>query len=261
MVTLETEIIALYFLMPQAGKRATRDALSADHAQAGNVQTSGNRSFAADSTASARSKQARGMERNPLDALSPKRCMASPPAEDKAGSMSVSRWILVALLAAAPACSRAQKPCFNGLPDNLRAAVEQNNWKIVQREDLSESDLRFWKDRHPGECPGVAAGDFSPHAKQSFIVAVFERDEQKNLLEKVLLVTEKKHQPVAEDAVTTMAVATPYVVWKLHKGRYLGIDGTKASISRDSFVYEKMVGPASQYYYQGDHLRSFVLSR
>jgi len=174
--------------------------------------------------------------------------------------MGVSQWILVAALFAVPACSYAE-PCFNGLPGNLQAAVEQNNWKIVQREDLSDSDLRFWKDRHPGECPGVAAGTFSPRAKQSFIVALIQRDDEKNLLEKVVLVYQKKGQSQTEAAVTTMAVATPYVVWSLKKGRYLGIDGTKASISRDSFVYEKMVGPASQYYYQGSQIRTFVLSR
>lgn len=187
--------------------------------------------------------------------------MAEADDGGKAGWMSVFRWFLVALLAAAPACSLAQKPCLNGLPDTLRAAVEQNNWKIVEREDLSASDLRFWENRHPGECPGVAAGNFSHRAKQSFMVAVIQRDAQQNLLEKVVLVMEKKHKPLTEDAVTTMSIATPYVVWKLDKGRYLGIDGTKASISRDSFVYEKMVGPASQYYYKGDQLRSFVLSR
>lgn len=174
--------------------------------------------------------------------------------------MSLSKWILIAAILAVPARSHAEA-CLNGLPDTLRAAAEQNNWKIVQREDLSSSDLRFWKDRHPGDCPGVIAGNFSPHAKQSFIVALIQHDDEKNLLEKVVLVYQKKNQPETEDAVTTMAVATPYVVWSLKKGRYLGIDGTKASISRDSFVYEKMVGPASQYYYQGDHIRTFVLSR
>lgn len=174
--------------------------------------------------------------------------------------MSLLKWTLIAALLAAPACSHAA-PCLNGLPASLEAAVEQDNWKIVQREDLSDSDLRFWKDRHPGECPGVAAGNFSSQAKQSFMVALIQRDEQHDLLEKVVLVFQKKDRPQAEDAVTTQAVPTPYVVWRLQKGRYLGIDGTKASISRDSFVYEKMVGPASQYYYQGDRLRSFVLSR
>jgi hypothetical protein len=170
------------------------------------------------------------------------------------------KWLaLAATWLAVSAPARAQT-CLNGMPDSLRAAIEQNNWKIVQREDLSASDLRVWENNHPGECPGVAAGDFSPRAKSSYIVALIQRDDQKDLLEKVVLVTLRKKQPVSEIAVSTMAVATPYVVWSLKKGRYLGIDGTKASIPRNSFVYEKLVGPASQYYYDGSHLKSFVLS-
>lgn len=175
--------------------------------------------------------------------------------------MSFSRWILIAALISLPACTRAQSTCLNGLPDTLRAAVEQDTWKIVQYNDLSQADQRVWMNNHPTDCTGVAAGNFSPRAKQSFIVALIQRDGQNNLLEKVDLVYLKKNKPVVEDAISTLAVATPYVVWKLNKGRYLGIDGTKASIPRNSFVFEKLVGPASQYYYQGDRLRSFVLSR
>ena len=174
--------------------------------------------------------------------------------------MSFSRWILIAALLVAPTCARSQS-CLNGLPDTLRSAVEHDSWKIVQRDDLSDADQRVWKNNHPGDCAGVAAGNFSSQAKQSFIIALIQRDGQNNLLEKVDLVFLKKNQPVVEDAVTTLAVATPYVVWKLPKGRYLGIDGTKASISRNSFVFEKLVGPASQYYYEGNRLHSFVLSR
>jgi len=174
--------------------------------------------------------------------------------------MSLSKWILIAALFAAPVLSQAE-PCLSGLPDAARAAVEQDNWTIVQREDLSEADLRVWKNSHQGECPGVAAGNFSPRAKSSFIVALIQRDFQKNLTEKVVLVTMKKDRSETELAVTTISIATPYVVWKLPKGRYLGIDGTKASISRNSFVFEKLVGPASQYYYDGSRLKTFVISR
>lgn len=174
--------------------------------------------------------------------------------------MSLYKWILIAVFISASTHSRAEA-CLSDMPDTLRSAIEQDNWKIVQREDLSDHDLRAWKDGHPGECPGVAAGNFSPKAKQSFIVALIQRDNQQNLTEKVLLVTQKKNHPETEFAINTMSIATPYVVWKLPKGRYLGIDGTKASISRNSFVYEKLVGPASQNYYDGNHLKSFVLSR
>jgi hypothetical protein len=170
------------------------------------------------------------------------------------------KWILVAIFVAISTHSYAEG-CLSDLPESAKSAVERDNWTIVQPEDLSTADLKVWKNGHPGECPGVIEGDFSPHTKSSFIVALIQRDSQQNLTEKVLLVTVKKNRPETEYAVTTMSVATPYVVWKLHKGRYLGIDGTKASINRNSFVYEKLVGPASQYYYDGSHLRTFVISR
>lgn len=192
--------------------------------------------------------------------------------------MSLYKWILIAFTvslstssrsrAQTPAQTPAQIPaqtaahaCLSDMPDALRAALEQDNWKIVQREDLSASDLRAWKDRHPDDCPGVAAGNFSPQVKHSYIVALIQRDSQNNLTEKVLLAAMKKNKPLSEFAVTTMSIATPYVVWKLPKGHYLGIDGSKASIPRNSFVYEKLIGPASQYYYDGSHLKSFVISR
>ena len=41
----------------------------------------------------------------------------------------------------------------------------------------------------------------------------------------------------------------------------MDIYGSKTTISRESFVYEKLVGPANQYYYDGSHLKSLVLSR
>jgi hypothetical protein len=174
--------------------------------------------------------------------------------------ISLYKWILIAIFFSISTHSRAQA-CLSDLPDSARTALEQDNWTIVQPHDLSEADLRVWTNNHPSDCPGVAVGNFSPKAKSSFIVALIQRDDQKNVTEKVVLVIMKKDRPETELAVTTMAIATPYVVWKLPRGRYLGIDGTKASISRNSFVYEKMVGPASQYYYDGSHLRTFVISR
>ena len=174
--------------------------------------------------------------------------------------MSLCKWILVLIFLSISAHSRAED-CLSHLPDSLRSAVEQDNWKIVEPHDLSASDLRVWINNHPDDCPGVAEGNFSPRAKTSYIVALIQRDDRQNLLEKVDLVILKKNRPEVEDAVTTIEVATPYVVWKLAKGRYLGIDGTRASIPRNSFVFEKLVGPASQYYYHGNQLKSFVISR
>jgi hypothetical protein len=150
--------------------------------------------------------------------------------------------------------------CLSGLPESLRSTVEQGNWKIVQPGDVPQDDWKLWKNTHQGQCPGVAVGNFFPKADSSFVVALIQQSDQKTMLEQVLLVTLKKDQPGTAVVVPPTQVATPSVVWKLPPGRYAGVDGTRASISRDSFVFEKVASSAKQFYYQGSHLQSFIIS-
>jgi hypothetical protein len=74
------------------------------------------------------------------------------------------------------------------------------------------------------------------------------------------MLTEKKGQPITEIVVSPVQAATLTVVWKLSPGHYAGVDGKKASISRDSFVFEKIASSATQFYYQGSKLQSFPIS-
>ncbi len=150
--------------------------------------------------------------------------------------------------------------CLSGMPDSLRSSVEQDNWKIVQPGDIPQDDWKLWKNTHQGQCPGVAVGNFFPKADSSFVVALIQQDDQKRLLEQVLLVTVKKGQPSTTVVVSPIMVTSPSLVWKVAPGRYAGVDGTKASISRDSFIYEKVASSAKQFYYQGSNLKSFVIS-
>lgn len=179
--------------------------------------------------------------------------------------MSFYRGIFLAIVISLSARAYGEN-CLNGLPQSVRSTVEQDNWTILLTQDLAGTDLQVWKVNHPGECPGVASGDFYPKGKPAFLVALIQRDltqgnDQKNLLEKLTLVYLKKDQPITEVVVPPAPVAAPLVVWKIRPGHYLGIDGTKASISRDSFIYEKPAGFARQFYYDGTHLKSFVISR
>jgi hypothetical protein len=66
--------------------------------------------------------------------------------------------------------------------------------------------------------------------------------------------------PATEVVVSPFEVTTPFVVWKLPRGHYAGVDGKSAEISRDSFVFEKVASSAKQFYYHGSHLESFVIS-
>lgn len=143
--------------------------------------------------------------------------------------------------------------CLSGMPESLRSVVEQDKWTIVQPRDLSESDLILWKTDHPGQCPGVAAGNTSARANQYFVVALIHSDGPKNVLEKVVMVTRKNNRPVTQEAVSMWAVTTPRVVW-LRKDRYLGVDVT---VSRTSIVFER-VSPASQPIYQASPNKSFL---
>jgi hypothetical protein len=166
--------------------------------------------------------------------------------------MSISQWILINALLAASAHVSAQT-CLSGMPESLRSAVEQDKWTIVQPRDLSESDLGLWNSDHPGQCPGVAAGNLSSRANRYYIVALIHPDGPNSLLEQVLLVTRKKNRPVTEEAVSLRIVTTPHVVW-LQKDHYF----RDITASRDSFIYERVSGPASQLIIQDSQIKSFL---
>lgn len=173
--------------------------------------------------------------------------------------LSLVRWTLLALLFSLGTHVRAED-CLSGLPDSLKAAVEQDHWKILSPFDIPTTDWKLWKNAHQGQCPGVAVGNFFPKTNSSFVVALIQGDDPQNLLEKLVLVTLKKDQPITEIIVSPAQAATLSVVWKLPPGHYAGMDGKPASISRDSFIYEKVAGSATQFYYQGSKLQSFVIS-
>jgi hypothetical protein len=167
-------------------------------------------------------------------------------------AMSITKWILSASLIALPAISPAQT-CLKGLPQSLRATLEQDEWTIVEPHDLPQADLDIWNDTHLGECPGVAVGAPAAKAKPYFIVALIQRDGPHDFLEKVLLITRAQNHSVVKVVIPETTVVTPHVVW-LQKTHYLSIDPVPA---RDSFVFEKLAGPASQPIVQGSHVRSF----
>jgi hypothetical protein len=173
--------------------------------------------------------------------------------------MNPARWILIAVLLSVSAYARAED-CLSGLPDSLKSSVEQDHWKILSPFDIPSADWKLWKNAHQGQCPGVAVGNFFPKTDSSFIVALIQGDDPKNMLEKVVLLTEKKGQPITEIVVNPMQVASPALVWKLPPGHYAGVDGKRAVISRDSFIFEKVASSATQFYYQGSKLQSFIIS-
>jgi hypothetical protein len=170
-----------------------------------------------------------------------------------------ARWILIATLFSVSANLQAED-CLSGLPDALRSAVEQDHWKILSPFDIPSNDWKLWKNAHQGQCPGVAVGNFFPKTDSSFVVALIQGDDSKNMLEKVVLLTEKKGQTITEIIVNPVQVTGPSLVWKLPPGHYAGVDGKRAATSRDSFVFEKVASSATQFYYQGSNLKSFVIS-
>src|SRR5271154_486396 len=121
--------------------------------------------------------------------------------------------IFAAIFFAISTHARAQD-CLSGLSETLKSTVEQDNWKIVQPGDVPMDDWKLWKNTHQGQCPGVAVGNFFPKADSSFVVALIQQDDQKKLLEKLVLVTVKKNQPITEVVVAPIEVTSPSVVWK-----------------------------------------------
>ena len=174
-------------------------------------------------------------------------------------TMNLARGILIAILLSVSTNVWAED-CLSGLPDSLRSSVEQDHWKILSPFDIPTNDWKLWKNAHQGQCPGVAVGNFFPKTDSSFVVALIQGEDPKNLLEKVVLLTEKKGQTITEIVVNPAQVASPSLVWKLPPGHYAGVDGKRAAISRDSFIVEKIASSATQFYFQGSKVQSFVIS-
>jgi hypothetical protein len=172
---------------------------------------------------------------------------------------NLTKAILIAVLFSVAAHAWAED-CLSGLPDSLRSSVEQDHWKILSPFDIPSNDWKLWKNAHQGQCPGVVVGNFFPKTDSSFVVALIQGEDPKNLLEKVVLLTRKKGQTITEVIVNPVQAATLSLVWKLPPGHYAGVDGKRAAISRDSFVFEKVASSATQFYYQGSKLQSFVIS-
>jgi hypothetical protein len=171
---------------------------------------------------------------------------------------TLPRLLLAALFLTISTHSRAED-CLSNLPADLKSAVEQDNWKILSPFDLPTTDWKLWKNAHQGRCPGVAVGGFTSK-KDSYVIALIQGDDPKNLLEKLVFVTTKKGEPITEIIAPPTQAATLSVVWKLPPGHYAGVDGSKAGISRDSFVYEKVASSARQFYFEGSHIQSFPIS-
>jgi hypothetical protein len=171
------------------------------------------------------------------------------------------RLLLAALLTLAPAAVSQSPVCTSAMPDYLRITIEQDNWKILQPQDLTVRDLPIWKVNHVGQCPGIASGDFYPTAQASYVIALIRRDGERVEEQTLLLTLDKKNRAETSVIIPPAAVNAIAVVWKLPRGHWRGIDGTIASISHDSFVSEQIISTATQYYYDGKHLKSFPLSR
>ena len=110
---------------------------------------------------------------------------------------NLTRAAFVAVLLSVSAHAGAED-CLSGLPDSLKSAVEQDHWKILSPFDIPTADWKLWKNAHQGQCPGVAVGNFYPKTDSSFVVALIQGDDSKNLLEKLVLLTQKKGQPITE---------------------------------------------------------------
>jgi hypothetical protein len=174
--------------------------------------------------------------------------------------MNLTKLLLIATFSALPISAHAAG-CPTDLPESARAAVEQDNWKILDPFDLQQTDAKVFKNNHQGQCPGIAIGNFYPKADSSYLIALVQSDGQNNLTEKLVLVTQKKGRTETAVVIPPTQVTKPSVVWKLAPGHYAGVDGTHAHISRDSFIYEQINATAKQFYYDGSHLKSFLISR
>src|ERR1700733_2762602 len=136
--------------------------------------------------------------------------------------MTLPKLALIAIVCLIVPTHARALDCLNGMSETFKSAGEQDTWKIVQPGDIPTDDWKLWKNAHQGQCPGVAVGNFFPKTDSSFIVALIQGDDAKNVLEQIVLLTEKKGQLITEIVVNPIQTASLSVVWKLSTGHYYG---------------------------------------
>jgi len=149
--------------------------------------------------------------------------------------------------------------CVSSLPDKAREAISDfHDWKVVKLTDLAADDQELWENSHYGQCPGVAAGNFSED-KLSYAVALVRNQSSGGLEEQLIVLFPKGNSFKSTVVVKPTIVVGPFVIWKAPPGKYQGADKAGiVQIAHDSFIYEKMEAYARQYYYDDGHLRSIV---
>jgi len=149
--------------------------------------------------------------------------------------------------------------CASLLPDKAREAISDlHEWKVVKLTDLPADDQKLWENSHNGQCPGVAAGNFSED-KLSYAVALVRSQPSGALQEQLIVLLPEANSFRRTVVVKPTTVVGPFVIWRVPPGKYQGVDNAgTVQIAHDSFIYEKMEAYARQYYYDAGHLRSIV---
>lgn len=152
--------------------------------------------------------------------------------------------------------------CVASLSDKAREVISEfHDWRVVKLTDLPADDRKLWENSHNGQCPGVAAGNFSDD-KLSYAVALLRNQPSGELEEQLIVLLPEGNSFRRTVVVKPTTVVGPFVIWKVPPGKYQGVDKAKAvQIAHDSFIYEKIEAYARQYYYDDGHLRSIVTAK
>jgi len=98
------------------------------------------------------------------------------------------RAILIAVTACAAAfCANAQEaaqaqPCAEStLPQGVRAelAGQFAEWRLQTAADLVADYRKAWAEKHAGDCPGIAPGNFESKSEQSYALLLIPREKGK----------------------------------------------------------------------------------
>jgi hypothetical protein len=179
----------------------------------------------------------------------------------------ISAVILIIFLAVLSfGMKRIQSSCKeNSLPPTVRTIIEKKyaQWKITTEKDLTQDDQKLWAEIHPGECPGIAIGNFENPKFKSYAVLLIQRE--KNRLYNLLILIGKLKGEKYEVRVLSerSEVTIPQVIFKMPPGVYYSPDrSTKIEVNNDVIFYAQLEAGATMYYWSKDAntFQSFIVS-
>jgi hypothetical protein len=124
-------------------------------------------------------------------------------------------------------------------------------WRPERTSDLYPDDQKFWSEKHPKECPGIAAGHFESADTVSYAVLLVPAAKQRSGFQIIAFSegpkTDAYSMKVLEQAEGKDQFAP--VIYKVPPGKYVGFDDTKSVRLKLDGINVEWIEKSSYIYY------------